>query len=221
VKLASFSLEGAAKKNLRNMNNRYEKEGYVFSVETPASVPALLPELKEISDGWLKEKNAREKGFSLGSFKEDYLKNFPVALARKGNSVVVFSNLWLGGDKEEMSIDMMRYRPDAPSGIMDYFFIRMMTWGREPGFHWFNLGMAPLAGVPNHPLAPIWNKISGLVFRHGENFYNFEGLRHYKDKFDPVWEPRYLAAPPGLPLPRVIANVTSLIGGGLKGVLGK
>ncbi len=36
---------------------------------------------KKISDSWLKEKNSREKGFSLGCFNSDYLMNFPVAVA--------------------------------------------------------------------------------------------------------------------------------------------
>jgi lysylphosphatidylglycerol synthetase-like protein (DUF2156 family) len=37
-----------------------------------------------------------------------------------------------------------------------------------------------------------------LLFRHGEHFYNFQGLRAFKDKFDPIWEPRYLASLGGL-----------------------
>ena len=37
----------------------------------------------------------------------------------------------------------------------------------------------------------------------------------------PVWEPRYLAAPGGLRLPRVLAVVTTLIAGGLSGVVQK
>ena len=59
------------------------------------------------------------------------------------------------------------------------------------------------------------------MYQHGENFYNFQGLRRYKEKFDPVWEPRYLASPGGLALPRILANVTALISGGLKGVVAR
>ncbi len=58
-----------------------------------------------------------------------------------------------------------------------------------------------------------------LCDRHGEHFYNFEGLRAYKAKFQPEWRPKYLAAPRGLGLPAVLLDVSALISGGLKGVL--
>ena len=41
-------------------------------------------------------------------------------------------------------------------------------------------------------------------------FYNFQGLRAYKEKFNPMWEPRYLAYPGGLALPRILADVAAL-----------
>jgi phosphatidylglycerol lysyltransferase len=59
------------------------------------------------------------------------------------------------------------------------------------------------------------------VFLHGEHFYNFQGLRAYKEKFDPVWEPRYLASQGGFALPWVLVNLTSLISGGIAGTLKK
>ncbi len=46
-------------------------------------------------------------------------------------------------------------------------------------------------------------------------------LWQYKEKFDPVWEPRYLASPGGLLLPRILTNVASLISGGLAGVVSR
>ena len=78
---------------------------------------------------------------------------------------------------------------------MDYLFVELMLWGEAEGYRWFNLGMAPLAGLEDRALAPLWNRLGALLFRHGEHFYNFQGLRQYKEKFDPVWEPRYLASP--------------------------
>ena len=55
-----------------------------------------------------------------------------------------------------------------------------------------------------------------FVYGHGETFYNFKGLRAYKEKFHPEWEPRYLAYPGGLALPRILADVSALIAGGYR-----
>ena len=108
---------------------------------------------------------------------------------------------------------------DAPNGVMEYMFVKLMLWGREQGYRWFNLGMAPLSGMQDHALAPLWMRLGALLYRHGENFYNFQGIRQYKDKFDPVWEPKYLASKGGLALPRIVTNVAALIAGGLRGVV--
>jgi phosphatidylglycerol lysyltransferase len=59
------------------------------------------------------------------------------------------------------------------------------------------------------------------MFQYGERFYNFRGLRSFKDKFDPVWEARYLVTPGGLAPLFVMADTAALIGGGLKGVIAK
>ena len=134
---------------------------------------------------------------------------------------VKFANVWRSAEHAELSIDLMRHRPDAPNGIMDFLFVNLFTWGRDEGYATFNLGMAPLSGLPDHALAPLWNRLGNLVFRLGEHFYNFQGLRTYKAKFDPVWAPRYLASPGGLALPRVLTNVAALVSGGLRGVLAK
>jgi phosphatidylglycerol lysyltransferase len=107
----------------------------------------------------------------------------------------------------------MRHTASAPHGVMDFLFTELMLWGRSQGYRWFNLGMAPLAGLEQHRLAPAWHKIGRFVYQHGEEFYNFEGLRQYKEKFLPEWRPRYLAAPGRLALPRVLFDVTTLISG--------
>ena len=77
--------------------------------------------------------------------------------------------------------------------------------------------MAPLSGLEARQMAPPLQRLGTFLYRHGEHFYNFQGLRAYKEKFNPVWEPRYLAAPGGLALPRVIANLVALVSGGMRG----
>lgn len=221
VALERFSLEGSARKDLRYTVRKLEKKGYLFQIIPRQEVPSLLRDLKSISDAWLKEKNTAEKRFSLGFFDETYLKNFPVAVIRQGDRIVAFSNLWVGAEKEELSIDLMRVYPDAADGVMEYLFIQLMLWGRSEGYRWFNMGMAPLSGLKDDGLAPLWNRVGTYIFKHGEHFYNFQGLRQYKQKFDPEWTPKYLVCPGGLYLPRIMTNIASLISGGIKGVIVK
>jgi len=79
--------------------------------------------------------------------------------------------------------------------------------------------MAPLAGLEHGPLATFWSKAGHFLFRHGEHFYNFQGVKQFKEKFDPVWEPRFLACPGSLSLPTILLNYASLVAGSVKGMV--
>jgi phosphatidylglycerol lysyltransferase len=221
IPLSDFSLEGGNRKALRRTRKDALKAGATFEMIPAEDTHIFIPELKRVSDEWLASKRTKEKGFSLGRFDERYLQSFPVALIRVGDAVVAFANVWLGADKTEISVDLMRYTSVAPPGVMEFLLIELMLWGSSNGYERFNLGMAPLSGIENRSLAPLWNRVGALLFSRGEPFYNFQGLRQYKEKFDPIWEPRYLASPGGLVLPRILTNVASLISGGLAGVVSK
>jgi phosphatidylglycerol lysyltransferase len=220
VPLESFSLEGPARADLRQAHRRAGRDGATFEMIGRAGVPAILADLRAVSDAWLAAKNATEKRFSLGYFDERYISHFDVGVVRHQGAVVAFANLWRGG-ATELSVDLMRYNEAAPKGVVDYMLIECMLWGRAQGFRWFNLGMAPLSGLEEHALAPTWHKLGRIVQRYGETFYNFEGLRKFKEKFNPVWRPRYLAAPDGLAMAGALLDVTALISGGVRNVLRK
>jgi phosphatidylglycerol lysyltransferase len=221
LKLNDFSLDGAENKNLRYSHNRIQKLGYEFEIIQPGQLGPILEKLEAISDSWLKEKKTREKRFSLGSFSREYISNFPVAIVRRGNEIMAFANILRTGQKEELSADLMRHSADCTGGIMDYLFAEILLWGKEQGYEWFNLGMAPLSGLTDNALSPLWHKFGTLVFRHGEYFYNFKGLRQYKQKFNPIWQSRYIACPKGLMLPRILTNLASLISGGITGTVAR
>jgi phosphatidylglycerol lysyltransferase len=221
VPLTGFSLEGGARKNLRYNHRRLKKQGCAFEMVPAQSVPIHMAALQEVSDAWLRERNTREKGFSLGFFDPAYIRRFPVGIVRFQGDIVAFANVWSGAGREELTVDLMRHMPDAPAGVMDFLFIELMRLGAAQGYLWFNLGMAPLSGMETGEPAPLWHRIGGLVVRFGDHFYNFQGLRAYKQKFGPVWRPRYLAAPGGLSLPRTLADIGALISGGVKGILFK
>jgi len=210
VSLSDFTLQGREAKGFRHTLNVMEKEGVTFEIVEPGGVEAILGDLRAVSDGWLHGKSGGEKGFSIGFFSPEYLRRTPIGVVRAGGRIVAFANVLDGGGRE-LSVDLMRHLDDAPSGTMDFLFVSLMSWGKERGFERFTLGMAPLSGLPDRDLAPLWTRFGTLVFRHGEAFYNFQGLRQYKEKFHPTWEPRYLACTGGLVLPAVLAGVTALV----------
>ncbi|MFT5495528.1 MAG: phosphatidylglycerol lysyltransferase [Kiritimatiellia bacterium] len=216
IPLTAFTLQGSANADMRSVHRKLTKLGFVFDRLTRDQVPAALPELKEISDAWMAGKNVGEKRFSIGCFDEAYLKAFEFAIIRDAEGkIMAFANLFPGDGHTELSLDLIRYRPESPNGMMDFLFTCIFLWGQEQGYEQFNLGMAPLSGLEDHQLSPLWHQVGGWIYRHGEHFYNFKGLRSYKGKFNPVWKPKYLATLSGLRLPVVLYNINELISGSL------
>ncbi|WP_324102929.1 bifunctional lysylphosphatidylglycerol flippase/synthetase MprF [Noviherbaspirillum sp.] len=221
VALADFSIDTPARKSLRQARSRVLRQGCSFAIVPREEVAAMLPKLRQVSDAWLAGKATQEKGFSNASFDAAYLGQFPLAVVRCGDDIVAFANLWLGADNEELSVDLMRHVPEAPNGTMDFLFCELMLWGHAQGYRWFNLGMAPLSGLAGQRQSPIWRHVGTLIYRHGEHFYNFNGLRRYKAKFNPVWRPLYLASPGGVALPGILVDVTALMAGSVLGIISK
>ncbi len=214
VDLTTFTLEGSRAAKYRQIIKRLEKDGGTFRVVEPADVPAILPQLRAVSDDWLAAKASAEKGFSLGFFDEAYVARFPIGVIERGGRIQAFANIWPGPQRVELSVDLMRYHRDAPKSVMEALFVSLMAWGKAQGYRRFALGMAPLSGFDDSETASLWSRLGAFLYEHGESVYNFQGLRAYKEKFNPEWEPRYLAYPGGLRLPRIMADVSALVAGG-------
>jgi phosphatidylglycerol lysyltransferase len=221
VDLVAFDLKGGRLSGLRQALNKGRRDGMEFAIIEVADVAGAMTELKSVSDRWLAHHETREKGFSLGSFEEHYVASQPVAVLRKDGRIVAFATIFLTETKQEASVDLMRFAPDAPRGAMDFLFVSLLEHLKNAGYQAFNLGMAPLSGMSKRDVAPVWDRIGGTLFEHGERFYNFKGLRAFKSKFQPQWQPRYLAVAGGTGAVLALMDVTLLISGGVRGVVGK
>lgn len=221
VILPDFALTGRKFKNMRSARNQMERDGVTFELLAPPHSPARLAELKFVSDRWLSEKRGREKRFSVGRFDAAYLQHFRIGVARKAGRIVAFASLMETPTRQGASVDLMRFGAEAPSGVMEFLFVSLIEACKAEGTATFSLGMAPLAGITAKHGARMWNRFGAVLFRYGGAFYNFAGLRSFKQKFGPQWRPRYFAVPGALPPLTALRDVTVLISGGARGVVRK
>ena len=221
VNLLDFSLDGPTRRNLRRVWRKAVDDGCSFRVIDASEHASMIPQLAPISSAWMTSRGVREKGFSLGRFDPTFVDRSTIGVVFQHDRPIAFTTLWTSGAHAEVEADLMRYLPDAPPGIMRYALIEAMLWARAQGFEKFNLGAAPLSGIKTSAVTPVWNQLSVAVRGVGERYYNFKGLREFKNWFYPEWESTYLVSPGGAKRPIIISNISALISGGLGGTFRK
>jgi lysylphosphatidylglycerol synthetase-like protein (DUF2156 family) len=102
---------------------------------------------------------------------------------------------------------------------MDALFAELAIWGRDEGAKTLDLGMAPLSGLASEREANALARLGNFIYAHGGEVYGFDGLRRYKEKFQPDWQPLYLCGPERQNLAFALADVALLTSGGLRGLL--
>lgn len=195
VDLAGFSMDGKHGKKFRKPCNRVEKAGFTFDILQPPYSDDVLKELRLVSDAWLNGRH--EKGFSLGFFDEVYLQQAPIAVVTDAQkAIVAFANIMPTNNHQTATIDLMRYDYErAPEGIMDYLFVQLFHYFQAEGKAYFDMGMAPLANVGTEDDSFLEEKIANIIYVFTQRFYSFSGLKHYKEKFSPIWSPKYVVYP--------------------------
>jgi type IV secretory pathway VirJ component len=219
VCLPSFTLEGSARADLRYALKRGERDGLRVEIIPPEQVAEIIDELRDISNAWLDRHGAGgEKRFSVAAFRRDYVLSQTVALLRQKGEPIAFATVMTTALQDEVTIGLMRHRPHHASRYaMEYLFVRLIQHYREQGYRSFSLGTVPLSGVPAHRRSPLRHRLGRMIWSLGRRFYNFQGLRTFKGKFDPNWEPRYLAASGWLGRYFALVDIAALIGVGVRG----
>jgi len=211
VDVENFDLKGKKKQNLRTAKNKFEKNNYKFEILHPPISDEIMNKLRIISYEWLGDRS--ENRFSIGWFDEEYLNRGPIAVIRNEfDSIIAFASLMPSYDNNKsFSIDLMRYSKNSFNGIMEVLFLYIILWSKENGYKYFSLGMAPLANVGMLSRAHKQEKVAKFIYNFGNHWYNFNGLRRFKDKYQPDWEPRYLAFPKAASLPGLMISIIRYI----------
>lgn len=202
-----FSTAGKRRANVRHSVARARRDGVeVVRYGAATRTSRRDAQLAGLSAAWLTSKGGPELGFTLGRFDLDRLEDQEVFVALVGSGTpdeqVVGFVTWLpyaGGDAAVL--DLMRRDETGPPGVMETLVVDSLADFAARGRSSASLGGVPLAATSDRD--DRVSQLLGWLYEHGGAVYAAKGLFRFKDKFDPRWEPIYLAYPGAADVPRI------------------
>ena len=206
VDVQAWNEDAKEHKQLRSALRRVERSGLEVGELAQPIDEATMAELRAVSDAWMADGDHRERTFTLGQFDPAYLRatHVLVVRARADGRIVAFTNVLPRYRSGIGNFDLMRRLPDAPNGVMEYLFVALIHRFRDEGCTGMTLGLAPMANVDGDSVP---ERALRLLYAQGNRAFNYQGLHRFKDKWRPVWAPRYLAYRSDLELPKIAAAV--------------
>ncbi|HET8572915.1 MAG TPA: phosphatidylglycerol lysyltransferase domain-containing protein [Edaphocola sp.] len=191
VDIATFSMEGKSRQNLRTARNQLSKKGYQCKICAPPVPGNIIQQLKAVSDNWLIKTNRKEMVFSQGMFMEEEIKKHTVIyLESPDKSIIAFLDIIPSFKPGEARYDLIRKSDKAENGSIEYLTVALIDYCKSKGYQWLNMGMAPMSGIdmPKN----FRERSIKFAYEKIKRFQHYKGLRFAKEKFDPSWDNKYL-----------------------------
>ncbi len=215
IDLPALHFSGKSWQDVRTALSRLPRAGYravwYDIVDDPQH---WLEGLDAISRAWLATQHGAEKGFSLGTWplaQQFASEQRMLVLADAQNIPRAFLTFVpVFGAPVGWALDLMRRGTDTLPGTMEFLLATALMQFKSEGAALVSLGLSPLSDMTpdGDGSAPdILDRARVLVFENYDKLYNFKGLNHFKAKFQPRWEARYLAYPTLVALPRIMLTL--------------
>ncbi len=202
VDVDKFIKEVAGNKYFRHINNKFTKQGYKCELVSPPFSDELFNKISKISEDWLKQPGRAERGFMLGYFSRDYMNQCKLMLAYdESGNIKAFINQIPSLREGEASYDFLRQSNDSLGNINDYLMVNFIRALHDQGYRQLNMGLCPLSGLSaeDEKDRGLMDGVLNFVYSNAGRFYSFQGLRRFKSKYEPDWQPRYIVYRGGLP----------------------
>jgi lysyl-tRNA synthetase, class II len=203
VETQFFTLEGRAKRKLRQAVARIDRAGYRAELTTIRDADAeTIAALERVSELW--RRGAPERGFamsmdSLTGERDDGL----VVLARDPAGIVRgFLHFVPVSGRAAMSLSFMRRDRATPNGLTEFLVVSAIESLRERGVGELSLNFAAFARLLQDPRGRS-ERIAGRLAALANPLFQIESLYRFNAKFFPRWQPRYLLYEGAFGLPRV------------------
>jgi lysylphosphatidylglycerol synthetase-like protein (DUF2156 family) len=153
-------------------------------------------------------------GFTLGGLDELNDPDIRCLIAVGADGTVHGITSWMpvyaGGRPVGWTLDFMRRNtePGTLRGVMEFLIATAATAFREEGAHFVSLSGAPLARLDRGERPTVLQRLLDKIANTMEPVYGFRSLLHFKAKFQPLYQPLYLAYPD----PAALGSIAAAIG---------
>jgi len=179
-------------KSLRAQLNRARNKG-VTVTEWPTEKATGNHQLSDCLHAWLGSKGLPPLHFMVEPETLKRLEHRRVFVAECDRSVVGFVTLSPVVRRQGWLFEQFPHRPKAPNGTVELMIDTAMRFVAAEGCKYATLGLSPLSRRAEvKPFDnPFWLRVTlAWLRKHGQRFYNFDGLDAFKAKLRPErWEP--------------------------------
>jgi len=206
VDVASFSLEGRAMRNVRQMVTRVGRHGYVAEFHRTGDLPrAQIDKLIRQADSW--RGSPTERGFSMALGRVGGQDDGRCVIATATEDGVLRAVLhFVPWGPDGLSLDLMRRDRAAQPGLNDFLIVEAIKHAPELGVRRISLNFAAFRSALERgerigagPVIRAWRRI--LLFM--SRWFQIESLYKFNAKFCPDWVPRFMVFPSTRDTPRI------------------
>lgn len=184
-------------RSLRAQLNRSRNKG-VAVTEWPTERAASDERLRNCLHRWLDSKGLPPLHFMVEPETLGRLEHRRIFVAECKGQVVGFLTLSPISRRDGWLFEQFPHTPGAPNGTVELMIDSAMRTIANDGCRLATLGLSPLSkrAKIDEVEEPFWLKlILGWLRKHGQRFYNFDGLDAFKAKLKPnEWEPVFAIA---------------------------
>lgn len=211
--LTSLAFTGKRWQDVRTALNKAAKTGVSGQWWSFAHAPvALTGQVKAISEEWVADKGLPEMGFTLGGLAEladDEVRCLiAVDAEHTVHGITSFLPVHRDGAIVGWTLDFMRRRTGGFPGVMEFLLATAALKFQEEGAEFLSLSGAPLARIDRGEDPDPVQRLLDTLGRTLEPVYGFQSLLDFKAKFQPVYQPLWLAYPDAAALAGIAAAIS-------------
>ncbi|HEV2634326.1 MAG TPA: phosphatidylglycerol lysyltransferase domain-containing protein [Actinocrinis sp.] len=206
VEVSQFSLDGRAMRNVRQMVNRIERQGYLCEVRRLRDIPAeQVVLIRRLATAGRSTETERGFSMALGRFGDPSDGECVVVTATKDGEIRAVLNFVPWG-RDGLSLDLMRRDRTADPGLNELMIVAALREAGSLGVARMSLNFAVFRSALERGekigAGPVLRRWRGLlVFL--SRWFQIESLYRFNAKFRPSWEPRFVVYRQTRDLPRI------------------